>query len=132
MGNFKHDPKKVLLKYFDAFLYDSNFGTRILMFRLPKHLVDIASVEPYLVEGRIMLDEDGKYLVLEIQVNDDSDFFQWVESGGILGQLTPLREQLLQGDCRMLYLAWLKTAAMDDPRGGKRRPSRPCPRGWEI
>ena len=38
-GDFKHDPQKVLLKYFDAFLYDSNFGTRQLMFRLPKNLV---------------------------------------------------------------------------------------------
>ena len=25
-SDFKHDPQKVLLNYFDAFLYDSNFG----------------------------------------------------------------------------------------------------------
>src|SRR5512140_2631352 len=104
-GDFKHDPEEVLLKYFDAFLYDSNFGVRRLMFRLPKDLVDVSALEPYLFEDWITLEAHGKYFVLEIQINEDSDFFEWIESDSILGQLTPLREQLLQGDLRLLYLA---------------------------
>ena len=39
-GDFKHDPKQVLLGCFDAFLYNSNFGVRELMFRLPRDLVE--------------------------------------------------------------------------------------------
>jgi len=114
-GDFKHDPKEVLLTYFDAFLYDSNFGMRQLMFRLPKNLVNADLFQPYLIEDGIMLEEHGKYLILEIQINADADFFEWIESEGILGQLTPLREQLLQGDLRMLYLAWLKMISTSDP-----------------
>ena len=53
-------------------------------------------------------------LTLCIEINDDADYFEWLESENILGQLTPLREQLLQGDTRMLYLAWLKVVSMDD------------------
>ena len=113
-GDFKHNPKQVLLKYFDAFLYDSNFGVRQLMFRLPKDLVDIQLFDSYLIEDHIMLEEHGKYYVLHIEINDEADFFEWVESEGILGQLTPLREQLLQGDMRMLYLAWLKMISVND------------------
>lgn len=128
-GDFKHDPEKVLLKYFDAFLYDSNFGARRLMFRLPKDLVEVASLQPYLFEERIMLEEHGKYFVLEIQFNEDSDFFEWVESDSVLGQLTPLREQLLQGDTRMLYLAWLKVISMDDPEEVEEQPEPPVPTG---
>jgi len=128
-GDFKHDPKEVLLKYFDAFLYDSNFGSRTLLFRLPKDLVDVSSVQPYLFEDRIMLEEHGKYFVLEIQFNEDSDFFEWVESDSVLGQLTPLREQLLQGDTRMLYLAWLKVVSMDDPEVMEEEPEPPIPAG---
>jgi len=112
-GDFKHDPKQVLLKYFDAFLYDSNFGVRELMFRLPKKLVDVDQFQSYLIEDRIMLEQHGAYFVLHIGVNDDADYFEWIESENILGQLTPLREQLLQGDMRMLYLAWLKVISMD-------------------
>jgi len=126
-SDFKHDPTKVLLDYFDAFLYDSNFGMRRLMFRLPKNLVDIELFQPYLLDDCIMLEEQGKYFVLEIQINDDSDFFEWIESNGILGQLTPLREQLLQGDTRILYLAWLKAISMDDPEGAEPEP--PVPAG---
>ena len=128
-GDFKHDPEKVLLKYFDAFLYDSNFGSRRLMFRLPKDLVDAPSIQPYILEDRIMLEEHGKYFVLEIQNNDDTNFFEWIESGSILGQLTPLREQLLQGDTRMLYLAWLKAISMDDPEAVEDEPEPPVPAG---
>lgn len=126
-GDFKHDPQKVLLNYFDAFLYDSNFGWRRLIFRLPKNLVDLQSFQPYLLEDRIMLEEHGKYFTIEIQFSDDSDYFEWVESENILGQLTPLREQLLQDDMRMLYLAWLKAISMDDPEGEELEP--PVPAG---
>jgi hypothetical protein len=128
-GDFKHDPQKVLLKYFDAFLYDSNFGVRKLMFRLPKNLVDVPSIQPYLLEDWIMLEEHSKYFVLEIEINDEIDFFEWIESEGILGQLTPLREQLLQGDTRMLYLAWLKAISRDDPEVWEEEPEPPVPAG---
>jgi hypothetical protein len=128
-GNFKHDPQKVLLKYFDAFLYDSNFGTRQLMFRLPKNLVDVSSIQPYLFEDRLMLEEHGKYFTLEIQINEDSDFFEWIESDSVLGQLTPLREQLLQGDLRMLYLAWLKVISRGEGEGMEEEPEPPVPAG---
>lgn len=128
-GDFKHDPQKVLLKYFDAFLYDSNFGVRRLMFRLPKNLVDVPSIQPYLLEDWIMLEEQGNYFGLEIQINDETDFFEWIESDGILGQLTPLREQLLQGDTRILYLAWLKAISRDDPEVWEDEPEPPVPAG---
>ncbi|MCF8247319.1 MAG: hypothetical protein K9J37_19820 [Saprospiraceae bacterium] len=47
-GNFKHKPETVLVKYFDAMLYYSNWGTRRLMFRLPAKLVDEKAIKPYL------------------------------------------------------------------------------------
>ncbi|HEY4491860.1 MAG TPA: hypothetical protein VI958_07640, partial [Acidobacteriota bacterium] len=128
-GDFKHDPQEVLVRYFDAFLYDSNFGVRKLMFRLPKNLVDLPSIQPYLLEDWIMLEEHGKYFVLEILINDEADFFEWIESEGILGQLTPLREQLLQGDTRMLYLAWLKVISRDAPEVWEEEPEPPVPAG---
>ncbi len=128
-GDFKHDPQKVLLKYFDAFLYDSNFGMRQLMFRLPKNLVDVSSIQPYLFEDRITLEEHGKYFILEIQINEESDFFEWVESDSVLGQLTPLREQLLQGDLRMLYLVWLKVISRDEGEGSEEELEPPVPAG---
>ena len=106
-GDFKHDPQEVLLKYFDAFLYDSNFGSRRLIFRLPAALVDVEAIRAYCVEEWIMLEDHGKYLTLEI-IGENDNGYEWVESDDTLSQLIPLRDQLLQGDYRMLYVVWLK------------------------
>ena len=35
-GDFKHDPRQVLLKYFDAYFYQANWGSMRLTFRFPK------------------------------------------------------------------------------------------------
>lgn len=128
-GDFKHDPQKVLLKYFDAFLYDSNFGVRELMFRFPKGLLDAALAQPYLIDDWILLEAKGSYDVLHLIFDSDAGFFEWIESEGILGRLIPLREQLLQGDMRMLYLAWLKAVSMHDPDEWEDEPEPPVPAG---
>jgi len=39
-GDFKGSPDKWMEKYFDAFLYLANWGTRGLMLRIPKRLLD--------------------------------------------------------------------------------------------
>jgi hypothetical protein len=128
-GDFKHDPRQVLLKHFDTFLYDSNFGTRQLMFRLPKNLVDVPAFQPYLFEDQITLEAHGKCYVLEIRIDEESDYFEWVESESVLGQLVLLREQLLQGDWRMLYLAWLKVISRDEREGMDEESEPPLPAG---
>lgn len=35
-GNFRGAPQEMMASYFDAFLYLANWGTRHLMFRVPK------------------------------------------------------------------------------------------------
>lgn len=127
-GDFKHDPKQVLLKYFDAFMYDSNFGVRELMFRLPKKLVDVELFQPYFIKDHITLEEHQAWFVLHIEINEEADFFEWIESENILGRLTPLREQLLQGDTCSLYLAWLKVISMDEEEW-RDEPEPPQPAG---
>ena len=39
-GNFKGDPRKLMERYFDAHLYLNNWGTRELILRLPKRVLD--------------------------------------------------------------------------------------------
>ncbi|MEU0157199.1 hypothetical protein ABZ071_36255, partial [Micromonospora fulviviridis] len=43
-GNFKGDPRTLMERYFDAHLYLANWGTHQLMLRLPKHVLDPATV----------------------------------------------------------------------------------------
>jgi hypothetical protein len=106
-GDFKHDPIKVLAQYFDAFLYVSNWGTTQLAFRFPAPAIDKRSIEPYLREDDVTLSRQGGYFILEIRIDDEEGGGEWVEAEGLLGRIAPIRQQIIDGDTRALYLAWL-------------------------
>src|SRR6185436_9718986 len=114
-SNFRHDSEQVLSRYFDACLYLANWGTRRLMFRFSVGLVDLAAVEPYCREDQIDFTKLNAYQILEIQL-DEEEGLGWVEGEGILSSLIQLRNDILDGDYRCLYLAWLKAVTLDDPK----------------
>ena len=106
-GDFKHDPKKVLLKYFDAYFYQANWGSLRLMFRFPKGLIEETEFEPYWDGEFVSVETHGDYQVLEIDFNpEDGGWMQ--EKDADLSDFIGLRADLLQGDYRLLYLTWLK------------------------
>ena len=110
-GGFKHDPQQVLARYFDAFLYLSNWGSKRLAFRFPKSLLDPQQIEPYLWKYRLELEPVGDCLILDISLHEDGGG-EWVEGSGWLSSLSRLRDDLLEGDYRALYLAWLRAAEL--------------------
>jgi len=110
-GDFRHDPKQVLSRYFDACLYVANWGTRRLMFRFPHGLIDLAAVEPYCREGLIEFTKRGAYQILEIELNEEGGS-GWVEAESVLSGMIHLRNDVLGGDYRCLYLAWLKACSL--------------------
>jgi len=111
-GDFKHDPLKVLAKHFDAHLYVANWGSRRLAFRFPKGLADKSAIEPYCDEDHLTLTTIGDTLILEFQLDREDDY-EWVETDGVLATLARLRDDIIQGDYRALYLAWLKVMELE-------------------
>ncbi len=59
------------------------------------------------VEDLIAVSEINNFVILEISINDEEGF-GWIEGEGNLSSLIGLRQEILQGDYRLLYLAWLK------------------------
>lgn len=114
-GDFRGNPQDLLEKCFDVMLYMANWGTRQLLFRLPKKLVDATLIKQYCVDDCISVSNTSNYLILDININDE-EYQDWIEGEGWLSNLASLRNELLQGDCRVLYLAWLKakTRVCDD------------------
>jgi hypothetical protein len=125
-GNFKHDPIQVLARYFDAFLYLANWGSKRLAFRFPKNLLDARQIEPYLWEYHIELKPVGDYLILDISL-DKEEGADWIEGEGWLSSLSRLRDDILEGDYRALYLAWLRAAELQDADDDELEP--PVPPG---
>ncbi len=128
-GDFKHDPRQVLLQYFDAHLYLANWGTRRLMFRFPKSAIDPDAIQPYCRENFLTLELEGNFITLEFALDEEEPGDEWLEATGDLGKLIPIREQILQGDYRALYLIWLKAVSSEDPEEDNPETEPPIPAG---
>ena len=106
-GDFRGDPVKLLTKHFDAMLYLANWGSRWLYFRFPRTRVASEALNLYGVNDIIVTSTKGDHLVLGFRF-DEEEGLGWIEGEGQLSPLLPVREQILDGDYRALYLAWLK------------------------
>jgi len=111
-SDFGHDPKQVLLQYFDAYFYMANWGSLRSMFRFPKGLLDAAGAATYCVDGTISFETVGQYQVLDLDFNPE-DGEGWMEAEAGLSQFIQLRADLAEGDYRLLYLAWLKAMTLE-------------------
>lgn len=110
-GSFKQDAEKVFPKYFDAMLYVDSWGTKQLMFRFPKDLVDFKTLVKFDNEREYGPHLDckrvGNYIIMDLYWHEEEGG-EWVEEDDyILDTLLPLREEILNGDYRTLYLGWL-------------------------
>jgi hypothetical protein len=109
-GDFQGSTEKFLTKYFDAMLYLANWGTWQLMFRFPRAIVKPELFQPYELDDVITVTTTDHYVVLDITIRDENGMSGWVEGEGWLPQLLPLRDDLMAGDLRLLYISWLRMA----------------------
>ena len=105
-GDLKADPAKLVERYFDAHLYFANWGTHRLMLRIPVKRVEPRSLRTYFVGDPAHVRVAGEHLILDLHSEDeDRDYYE--ESQGSLGALAAVRTELMRGDLRVAYLAWL-------------------------
>ena len=108
-GNFKGDEDAWMEKYFDAFLYVANWGTRVLKLRLPSRLLDLETAHLYCPGEQAFAREKSGKVILTF-VSEDEGGGEWVEGEGWLSSLISVRAELARGDMRCLYLGWLLCA----------------------
>jgi len=113
-GDFPDDPMKVLAQHYDALLYLANWGSKQLAFRFPRSALDPEILEPYCTFDGVSLTTTSEYSVLNISPSDEEGL-GWIEGEGLLAELVPLRAEIMRGDMRAPYLAWLKVAGYIDP-----------------
>ena len=112
-GDFKHDARQVLIRFFDAHLYLANWGSRRLMFRFPSGILNREAIAPYCVSDQITFGTINGYDFLDMDLSEgEGEGGNWIECGSELSGLLSLRNSLIQGDYRVLYLAWLKVMSV--------------------
>jgi len=106
-GDFKGDPAELMERWFDLHLYLANWGSRRLMIRMPKRLVDRRLLDAFLDEvDCATLSVSGENLIVDISC-DEVESEDWDDGSGWLAALAPLRAEVLAGDLRLFYLLWL-------------------------
>jgi hypothetical protein len=127
-GDFGGDPDRLMERYFDAFVYLASWGSRELQLRLPRGLFDPALVRPYLREDVLSVRTTSEHVILKFHVAEE-DEGGWTEGEGWLDSLLPVRELLLSGDLRALYIGWLAGGSWDEEEGSDVQPEPPVPPG---
>jgi hypothetical protein len=111
-GDFKGDPNTLMEKCFDAFVYVANWGTRRLVFRLPRTLLRSKFLSGCCQGDSLRAREAGEFVVIDFCTEKEPG--DWEEGEGWMASLIALRADLARGDDRCLYLGWLRCAQSEE------------------
>jgi hypothetical protein len=111
-GDFKGNPAQWMEQYFDAFLYFANWGSRQLMLRLPKKVLDPKTAASYCGDQNFSCRQKDDHIVLSFE--SEIEDYEWDEGESRLASLVPLRSDLMRGDHRALYLGWLLAVQFEE------------------
>lgn len=103
-GDLHGDPDVLMETRFDAHLNLTAWGTRRLMLRL--RCREPEQAKPYYVPGLVETWTSDDFVILDLTSEDETDEVP-AEPDLLFDDLLPLRDELLAGDLRPLYLAWL-------------------------
>lgn len=117
-GDFHGRAAEMLRRGYDVHLHYASYGIRRLMFRLPGGLpCDRRTFERFQADDGIgwRPNKRGPGGILEIEPKADADNCAetLVNVADVLPEVAPVRDMLIAGDLRPLYLAWL--ACQFDP-----------------
>ena len=110
-SDFPGDAFETMAAYFDGMYYVANFGIQSLGFRFPKSLIDAKAIKPYLYEDCLQLDKRKSCQLLMFEYSWEEGF-GWLEEADTLSRLIDLRQEIMEGDYRWLYLAWLRLVTL--------------------
>ncbi len=115
-GGFKSSTHDIMCHYFDAHVYISNWAEAIFMLRLPKEAIDQNTLEAYCIGPHLEFKASPEHWILTWSLGETDNYgrFNYVEGSGWMARLVPLRDELLRGDLRSLYIGWLKSVTEED------------------
>lgn len=102
-GDFRGDPKKLLLKHFEVFFYISNWGSVQLMFKYPSKQVDIFEIKKYQIKDVINIEQQDHHVILALELHNEEGG-DWIEGEGLLPDLLPLYEEIKAKNYQILHL----------------------------
>ena len=126
-GGLKADPSDWMRRYFDAFVYTANWCSCRLALRVPLKTFTKSELKPFTTQHTLRIEASDEHWVIDWSLDESEDYDRFgVEDGhGWMRRLVPLRDYLLRGDLRPLYLGWLAAAAGGELDDGALEPEVP-------
>jgi len=116
-SGFPTNAEEILTRYYDAMVYHASWGGRQLMFRFPGSALNLEGAavycQPLIVQEYVSLSLMGPYAILNIKFHEE-ERRGLVTGDDVLAVMLSLRDDLIRGDYRALYLAWLKVLQVED------------------
>lgn len=111
-GGLKADPADWMRRYFDAFVYAANWCSCRLSLRLPLTTFRKKDLKPFDAGTALTIEASDEHWIINWSLNESENYdrFGMEDGSGWMGRLVPLRDELLRGDLRPLYLGWLASA----------------------
>lgn len=108
-GDLKGDPADWMRRYFDAHVYVANWCSCWLFLRVPKETFGAETLRAFETESALTVDGSETHWILRWALNESENYnrFGQEDGRGWMGRLAPLRDELLRGDLRPIYLGWL-------------------------
>lgn len=103
-GDFRGNPKKLLLKYFDVFFYIANWGSLQLMFKYSASDINIHALKQYCIDDPISCEITNSHVLLDIDYNKEEGFSGWMEGEEMLAELLPLYDEIKSGNYELLRM----------------------------
>lgn len=109
-GDLKAEPVELVAEFFDVGFYYASWGCLYFYLKVPHTTVP----EDLLAHAGIVFgfesDLYGPQLVFTFSVEEDDRYFDDEQAADLLRRLARIRDELLAGDFRALYLPWLNHA----------------------
>jgi len=108
-GGLKAKPVDWMRQYFDAFVYWADWCSCQLLLRFPKSTFTKVQLQPFTNQSSFSITSNRTHWILDwwVEEGEDYDRFSQDDGSGWMRRLLPLRDELLRGDLRALYLGWL-------------------------
>lgn len=114
-GDFKGNPEKLMLAYFDAHVYVSSWMSARFMVRLPIEALDKKTAQAFAADYVLEFESSKTHWAVTFTLDESEDYerFGMEDGTGWMARLTPIRDELLRGDLRSLYIGWLASVYED-------------------
>jgi hypothetical protein len=126
-GDLKADPADWMRRYFDGFVHTANWCSCRLALRVPLATFGKGDLKPFATRHALTIEAGKEHWLIDWSLDESQDYERFSMEGGSgwMRRLLPLRDELLRGDLRPLYIGWLAAAGAGELRDTAPEPEAP-------